>query len=115
VKVLLLVENPPYGSEGPYNALRLADALLERGEWVDLFFIGDGVHAARAEQDPSGAAVSVEGQLRGVLEHGAEVTLCGTCCRSRGLAPEHVVDGARVGTIRDLADLVAGADKVVTF
>ena len=50
-----------------------------------------------------------------MLEHGAEVTLCGTCCRSRGLAPEHVVEGSRIGTIRDLADLVAGADKVVTF
>jgi uncharacterized protein involved in oxidation of intracellular sulfur len=114
MKVLLLVEHPPYGSEGPYNALRLADALLERGEWVDLFFVGDGVHAARAGQDPSGAAVSVEGQLRGVLDRGAEVMLCGTCCRSRGLGPEHI-DGARIGTIRDLADLVAGADKVVTF
>ena len=115
MKVLLLVENPPYGSEGPYNALRLTDALLERGEWVDLFFIGDGVHAARAGQDPSGAAVSVEGQLRGVLEHGAEVTLCGTCCRSRGLAEADVVERARIGTIRDLADLVVGADRVVTF
>jgi uncharacterized protein involved in oxidation of intracellular sulfur len=115
MKVLLLVEHPPYGGEGPYNALRLADALLERGDWVDLFFIGDGVHAARAGQDPSGAAVSVEDQLLGVLERGAEVMLCGTCCRSRGLAVEQVVEGARIGTIRDLADLVAGADKVVTF
>ena len=115
MKVLLLVENPPYGSEGPYNALRLADALLERGEWEDLFFVGDGVHAARTGQDPSGAAVSVEGQLRGVLERGAEVMLCGTCCRSRGQALEHVVEGARIGTIRELADLVADADKVVTF
>jgi len=115
MKVLLLVEHPPYGAEGPYNALRLADALLERGEWVDLFFIGDGVHAARAGQDPSSAAVSVEGQLRNAMERGAEVMLCGTCCRSRGLAPEHVVDGARIGTVRDLADLVVGADRVVTF
>ena len=61
MKVLLLVEHSPYGTEGPYNALRLAESLLERGEWVDLFFIGDGVHAARAGQDPSGAGVSVEG------------------------------------------------------
>ena len=115
MKVLLLVENPPYGSEGPYNALRLADALLGRGEWVDLFFIGDGVHAARAGQDPSGASDSVEGHVRAVLDRGAEVTLCGTCCRSRGLADADVVEGARVGTVRDLADLVVGADRVVTF
>jgi len=114
MKVLVLVEHPPYGSEGPLNALRLADALLERGEWVDLFFIGDGVHAARAGQDPSGAG-SVEDQLRGVMERGADVILCGTCCRARGLVPEHVVPGARISTIRELADLVAGADKVVTF
>jgi sulfur relay (sulfurtransferase) complex TusBCD TusD component (DsrE family) len=111
MKMLLLVEHAPYGSEGPYNALRLADALLERGEWIDLFFMGDGVHAARAGQDPSGADVSVEGQLRSVMERGAEVMLCGTCRRSRGLAPEHTVEGARISTVRELADLVAAPTR----
>ena len=50
--------------------------------------------------------------MRAVLGRGAEVMLCGTCCRSRGLAPAQVVDAVRIGTIRDL---VAGADEVVTF
>ena len=27
MNALLVVSTPPYGSEGPYNALRLADAL----------------------------------------------------------------------------------------
>ena len=54
MKVLLIVERSPYGSEGPHNGLRLADALLERCEWVDVFFIGEGVHGARAGPEPSG-------------------------------------------------------------
>ena len=35
MSVLLVVNTTPYGSEGPYNAFRLADALALRGEHVD--------------------------------------------------------------------------------
>ena len=33
----------PYGSEGPYNAFRLADALALRDEHVEVFLMGDAV------------------------------------------------------------------------
>ena len=47
MSVLLVVNTPPYGSEGPYNAFRLADALALRGEHVEVFLMGDAVTAAR--------------------------------------------------------------------
>jgi len=43
----LIVNGSPYGSELPYNALRLAGALLVKEHWVEVFFLGDGVHTAR--------------------------------------------------------------------
>ena len=43
------------------------------------------------------------------------MTLCGTCCQTRGVSAADVVDGARLGTIHDLADLVARSDRVVSF
>ena len=51
MSVLIIVNTAPYGSEGPYNAFRLADALALRGEHVELFLMGDAVHAARAGDD----------------------------------------------------------------
>jgi len=43
------------------------------------------------------------------------VTLCGTCCQTRGLTADDVVEGVTLGTIHDLADLVARSDRVVSF
>jgi sulfur relay (sulfurtransferase) complex TusBCD TusD component (DsrE family) len=112
---VVLVNTAPYGTEGPYNALRLAQALALQGEEVDLFFMGDGVHTGRAGQEPLTAHASLEGMLREVLERAVPVTLCGTCCKARGVAENELVKGVRVGTIKELADLVRRADRVVSF
>jgi sulfur relay (sulfurtransferase) complex TusBCD TusD component (DsrE family) len=111
----LIVNGVPYGSELPYNALRLAGALLAKEEWVELFFLGDGVHTARRGQDPRGAHASLEEMLVDLLDKGAVATLCGTCCQTRGLGAADVVEGARLGTIHELADLVLRSDRVVAF
>ena len=114
MRILLVVSTPPYGSEGPYNALRLADALLTRDAIVDVFLLGDAVHTGRSGQQPSSGA-SVEAQVRTALDRGAEVTLCGTCCASRGLSADEVIDGVRIGTMHELAELTVRADRVVSF
>ena len=115
MSVLIVVNTAPYGSEGPYNAFRLADALALRDEHVEIFLMSDGVHAARAGQDPRGAHASLEEMLRQLLEKGVDVACCGTCCTTRGLAEGDVVTGVRVETIHDLAAAVARSDKVVSF
>jgi uncharacterized protein involved in oxidation of intracellular sulfur len=111
----VLVNGSPYGSELPYNALRLAGALLVKEHWVELFFLGDGVHTARRGQDPRGAQASLEEMLVELIAKGAVVTLCGTCCQTRGVTAADVVDGVHVGAIHDLADLIARSDRVVSF
>jgi uncharacterized protein involved in oxidation of intracellular sulfur len=115
MSVLLVVNTAPYGSEGPYNAFRLADALALRGEHVEVFLMGDAVAAARAGQDPRGAHVSLEQMLADLLERGAEVSCCGTCCATRGLGEEHLVAHARVATIHDLAEAAVRNDRVLSF
>ena len=111
----VIVNGTPYGSELPYNALRLAAALLVKENWVELFFMGDAVHTARRGQDPRGAHASLEEMLAELTAKGAVATLCGTCCQTRGLTVDDVVYGVRIGTIHDLADLVARSDRVVSF
>lgn len=113
--VLLVVNTPPYGSEGPYNALRLADALILREERVEVFLMGDGVHAARAGQEPREAHASLEQTLVALLEHGAGVACCGTCCRARGVSEADLVPGVHLATIHDLAEAVARCDRTLSF
>jgi uncharacterized protein involved in oxidation of intracellular sulfur len=115
VSVVIVVNSAPYGSEGPYNAYRLAEALALRDEHVEIFLMGDAVHAARAGQDPRGAHASLEQMLADLLERAVDVACCGTCCTTRGLAEGDVVTGVRVETIHDLAAAVARSDKVVSF
>lgn len=48
---LLIINDPPYGTERAYNALRLARALVGKdGETVRIFLIGDAVSCARSGQ-----------------------------------------------------------------
>lgn len=43
MKTLVIVNDPPYGTERAYNALRLASSLLKReGEEAKIFLIGVG-------------------------------------------------------------------------
>jgi uncharacterized protein involved in oxidation of intracellular sulfur len=113
--VLLVVNSAPYGSEGPYNAFRLADALALRDEPAEIFLMGDAVWAARMGQDPRGAHASLQLMLEALLEKGTDVVCCGTCCAARGLDAADLVAHVHVGTIHDLAAAVVRTDKVVSF
>jgi uncharacterized protein involved in oxidation of intracellular sulfur len=115
MSVLLVVNTPPYGSEGPYNAFRLADALALRDEHVEVFLMGDAVGAARAGQDPRGAHAALEQLLAGLLEKGVAVSCCGTCCTTRGLTEDQLVEHARVATIHDLAEATVRSAQVISF
>ena len=115
MSVLLVVNTPPYGSEGPYNALRLADALALRDEHVEVFLMGDAVQAARAGQDPRGAHASLQQMLVELLERAVDVTCCGTCCSTRGLTEEGLIPSVRVATIHDLAAAISRSAKVISF
>jgi len=50
-KTLFILNDPPYGTERSYNALRLAGSLSKRdGEDVRLFLIGDVASCAKKDQ-----------------------------------------------------------------
>ena len=68
MKVLVIVNDQPYGSERPYNALRLASALAKRDE-VELrvFLIGDAVACAIAGQQLPDGHYHLDRMLKGLL------------------------------------------------
>jgi len=115
MNVLVVINDQPYGSERPYNALRLASAVAKRDDVeVRVFLLGDAVACAVAGQRLPDGHYHLDRMIKGVLHH-AEVACCGTCLDARGLTEDQLVDGARRSTLEELTDWTIWADKVMTF
>jgi uncharacterized protein involved in oxidation of intracellular sulfur len=115
MSVLVIVNDQPYGSERPYNALRLATALSKRdGVDIRVFLLGDAVGCAVAGQQLAEGHYHLDRMVKGLL-HRAQVGCCGTCLDARGLSEEQLVDGARRSTLEELTDWTLWADQVLTF
>lgn len=116
MNVLVLVNDPPYGTERCYNALRLAGSLAKRDETnVRIFLMGDAVGCAVAGQVLPNGFYHLDRMLLVALRHGAEVGLCGTCMDARAIDEGTIVDGARRSSLEELTDWTLWADRVVTF
>jgi len=116
MNVLVIVNDPPYGTERCFNALRLAGALAKR-EGVDtrIFLMGDAVGCALAGQVLPDGYYHLDRMLTSALRHGAEVGLCGTCMDARAIDDDEIVAGARRSSLEELTDWTLWADEVVTF
>ncbi len=72
---LFIINDGPYGSERPYNALRLAMRLGKRPEaHVRVFLMGDGVSCAMAGQKTPEGYYNVERMLKSIARQGEVAT-----------------------------------------
>jgi uncharacterized protein involved in oxidation of intracellular sulfur len=117
VKALLILNDPPYGSERTYNGLRLGLALLKRdpeGE-VTVFLLADAVASARKGQKTPDGYYNIERMLKRFTLGTNRVLLCGTCMDARGMSDADLLDGARRSTMDELAEATIAADRVMAF
>jgi uncharacterized protein involved in oxidation of intracellular sulfur len=72
---LVIVNDGPYGSERPYNALRIAMNLAKR-ELVNVrvFLIGDGVQCAIRGQETHQGYYNIERMMSSVVRKGEVAT-----------------------------------------
>jgi uncharacterized protein involved in oxidation of intracellular sulfur len=117
MRILLIINDPPYGTERIYNALRLAHALAKADATVEVtvFLMADAVLAAKGGQKPPEGYYNIERMLKRVLASKGKVLLCGTCMDARGLDDAAPMEGARRSTMDELAVATAEADKVLVF
>lgn len=115
-KTLFILNDPPYGTERSYNALRLAGALSKReGEDVKIFLIGDAASCAKANQKVPQGYYNVEVMLRGAGRHGAEIGVCGTCMDARGIAEGELAEATKRSSLEQLADWTVWAERTLVF
>jgi uncharacterized protein involved in oxidation of intracellular sulfur len=116
VKVLFIINDPPYGTERCFNALRLALALLKDDEKpeISVFLMADAVVCAKKGQKTPEGYYNLERMIKAVV-HRADVVLCGTCMDARGIEDNELITGTKRGTMPQLAELTLAADKVLVF
>jgi uncharacterized protein involved in oxidation of intracellular sulfur len=116
MKTLLILNDPPYGTERSYNGLRLAGALAKRAEQeVRVFLMGDAAACAKVGQKVPQGYYNLGRMLQVVAQHRGEIGVCGSCMDARGLQDADLVQGSRRSTLEELTDWTLWADRVLVF
>lgn len=116
MKVLTILNDPPYGTERNYNGLRLAIALAGTPQTeVRVFLMADAVLCAKAGQTTPEGYYNTERQLGALATKGCPIGACATCMRARGLTDAELTAGAHRSSMAELATWTAWADKVITW
>jgi uncharacterized protein involved in oxidation of intracellular sulfur len=117
VQVLLILNDPPYGTERCYNGLRLALALAKSdpATTVAVFLMADALISAKSGQKTPDGYYNVERMLKGVIAGKGQILLCGTCMEARGLTDADMMAGARRSSMAELATMTLSAQKVLVF
>ena len=116
MKALIILNDPPYGSERSYNGLRLAHALAKtKDSELRLFLMADAVACAKVGQQTPDGYYNLERMLRGLATKGVSIAACGTCMDARALVDTELAAGTRRSSMAELAEWTLWADKVVSF
>lgn len=117
MKILIIINDAPYGSEKPYNALRLAMMLQKEHTeaQVRLFLLGDAVTCALPNQGTPQGYYNLERMFHAVVAKGGQIKVCGTCSEARGIKGIPLIEDVEISTMSQLAQWTVEADKVITF
>jgi uncharacterized protein involved in oxidation of intracellular sulfur len=117
MKILIIINDPPYGTEKAYNALRMAMQLGKDHPEAEVrvFLMADAANCAIANQNTPNGYYNVERMLKIVISRGGKVKICGSCAEARGLKHNPLIEGTEISTMAELTSWVVDSDKVVTF
>ncbi len=90
-----------------FDCFRFGNAALANGHAVEVFLIGDGVKFEDIESD----AYDVFGQAAEFVKNGGKIIACGKCLQRHNVACEL----APLSNMKEFLDLIARADKMLTF
>ncbi|MEK7408383.1 MAG: DsrE family protein [Acidobacteriota bacterium] len=113
---LIILNDPPYGTERSYNGLRLANSLAKgEGVGVSVFLMGHAASCALAGQATPPGYYNIERMLKIFASKGGEIGVCGSCMDARGIKPESLVVGAHRSSMEELTAWTQEAGRVLVF
>ncbi len=117
-KILIIINDAPYGTEKAYNALRMAMTLQsEHADNVEvkIFLLADAVFCGLPNQTTPNGYYNIERMLKLVIRNGGEVKSCGGCSSARGIDKLQFIDGIKLSNMKEFAQWTMDCDKVLTF
>jgi len=116
VNVLMILNDPPYGTERSYNGLRLARELSKNDDVrLRLFLMADAVGCGKDGQTTPNGYYNVARMVRSVARKGADVGAAARRRSARGLSDAELLDGVHRSTMDELGTWTVEADKVIVF
>ena len=116
-KILIIINDAPYGTEKAYNALRMAMTLQKehQGIEVKIFLLADAVFCGLPNQKTPDGFYNIERMLKSVVNKGGEVKSCGGCSKARGIDELTFIKGVQLSNMKEFAQWTVECDKVLTF
>ena len=117
-RILIVINDAPYGTEKAYNALRMAMTLQkEHADRVKviIFLLADAVSCGLPNQKTPNGFYNIERMLKIVIKNGGEIKSCGGCSEARGIDELKLIDGVKLSNMKEFAQWTVDCDKVMTF
>jgi len=95
-------------AETVWNAFRLANFSLKKGDAVSVFLLAKGVEYEQLGSEK----FNIKEQAKSFLEKNGKIFACGTCLKSRNSEGSEMCP---ISTMKDLYELVNESDKVISF
>lgn len=117
-KILIIINDAPYGTEKAYNALRMAMTLQkEHADAVEIkiFLLADAVFCGLPNQKTPDGYYNIERMLKSVIRRGGEVKSCGGCSEARGMDSLPLIEGVQISNMKEFAEWTITCDKVMTY
>ncbi len=117
MKILLVINDAPYGTEKAYNALRLAMTLQKEHSEVEvrIFLMADAVFCALPNQNTPNGYYNIERMLKSVVNRNGKIKACGTCAQARGIFELQFIEGIERSNMSEYTNWVVDSDKVLIF
>jgi len=117
MKILIIINDAPYGTEKAYNAMRLAMTLQKEHTDVEvrIFLMADAVTCALPNQTTPQGYYNLERMFKSVINKGGKVKACGSCADARGIKEIGLINGVEISTMSQLTLWTVDSDKVLTF
>ena len=109
-KLLIILFSPPLQSENTNAACMLANAALEEGHEVTIFFDVEGTYNLMRSQNVQATKIAE------LIKKGVKVLLCRESARIRGIyTGGGLIEGVTESSLGKLAELLEEQDRVIAF
>lgn len=117
-KILIIINDAPYGTEKAFNALRMAMTLQkDHGDDVEvkIFLLADAVFCGLPDQNTPKGYYNIERMMKSVIQRGGEVKSCVGCSEARGIDKLQFIEGVHLSNMKEFGQWTVECDKVLSF